>query len=132
MVYGPGVSPKKPVSTCRRNRWPIPNGWKRPPRQARQLVTQLAPRLRDYLNGLYGTQHDDRYWDFVLAPWLVRAVETLIDRLYRAAGILDTFGGRLLSVPVLDASEFAFADTQDFIMGGILNRSGTTGCFPAC
>ena len=46
-------------------------------RQARQLVTQLAPRLRDYLNGLYGTQHDDRYWDFVLAPWLVRAVETL-------------------------------------------------------
>ena len=50
-------------------------------RQARQLVTQLAPRLRDYLNGLYGTQHDDRYWDFVLAPWLVRAVETLIDRL---------------------------------------------------
>ena len=25
-------------------------------RQARQLVTQLAPRLRDYLNGLYGTQ----------------------------------------------------------------------------
>lgn len=54
-------------------------------RQARQLVTQLAPRLRDYLNGLYGTQHDDRYWDFVLAPWLVRAVETLIDRLYRAA-----------------------------------------------
>ena len=37
-------------------------------RQARQLVTQLAPRLRDYLNGLYGTQHDDRYWDFVLAP----------------------------------------------------------------
>ena len=90
-------------------------------RQARQLVTQLAPRLRDYLNGLYGTQHDDRYWDFVLAPWLVRAVETLIDRLYRAAGILDTFGGRLLSVPVLDASEFAFADTQDFIMGGILN-----------
>ena len=90
-------------------------------RQARQLVTQLAPRLRDYLNGLYGTQHDDRYWDFVLAPWLVRAVETLIDRLYRAAGILDTFGGRPLSVPVLDASEFAFADTQDFIMGGILN-----------
>ena len=90
-------------------------------RQARQLVTQLAPRLRDYLNGLYGTQHDDRYWDFVLAPWLVRAVETLIDRLYRAAGILETFGGRPLSVPVLDASEFAFADTQDFIMGGILN-----------
>ena len=90
-------------------------------RQARQLVTQLAPRLRDYLNELYGTQHDDRYWDFVLAPWLVRAVETLIDRLYRAAGILETFGGRPLSVPVLDASEFAFADTQDFIMGGILN-----------
>ena len=90
-------------------------------RQARQLVTQLAPRLRDYLNGLYGTQHDDRYWDFVLAPWLVRAVETLIDRLYRTAGILETFGGRPLSVPVLDASEFAFADTQDFIMGGILN-----------
>ena len=90
-------------------------------RQARQLVTQLAPRLRDYLNGLYGTQHDDRYWDFVLAPWLVRAVETLIDRLYRATGILETFGGRPLSVPVLDASEFAFADTQDFIMGGILN-----------
>lgn len=90
-------------------------------RQARQLVTQLAPRLRDYLNGLYGTQHDDRYWDFVLAPWLVRAVETLIDRLYRTAGILETFGGRPLSVPVLDASEFAFADTQDFIMDGILN-----------
>lgn len=90
-------------------------------RQARQLVTQLAPRLRDYLNELYGTQHDDRYWDFVLAPWLVRAVETLIDRLYRAAGILEMFGGRPLSVPVLDASEFAFADTQDFIMGGILN-----------
>ena len=90
-------------------------------RQARQLVTQLAPRLRDYLNELYGTQHDDRYWDFVLAPWLVRAVETLIDRLYRSAGILETFGGRPLSVPVLDASEFAFADTQDFIMGGILN-----------
>ena len=90
-------------------------------RQARQLVTQLAPRFRDYLNGLYGTQHDDRYWDFVLAPWLVRAVETLVDRLYRTAGILEAFGSRPLSVPVLDASAFAFADTQDFIMGGILN-----------
>lgn len=90
-------------------------------RQARQLVTQLAPRFRDYLNGLYGTQHDDRYWDFVLAPWLVRAVETLVDRLYRTAGILEAFGSRPLSVPVQDASAFAFADTQDFIMGGILN-----------
>ena len=40
----------------------------------------IRDRLRDYLNGLYGTQHDDRYWDFVLDPWLVRAVETLIDR----------------------------------------------------
>ena len=35
-------------------------------RQARQLVTQLAPRLRDYLNGLYGTQHWPRG---LSAPW---------------------------------------------------------------
>lgn len=91
-------------------------------RQARQLVTQLAPRLRDALNERYGTQHDDRYWDFVLAPWLVRVSETLIDRLHRAAGILDAFGGRTLTVPLLpEASTFTFADTQDFIMGGILN-----------
>lgn len=45
----------------------------------------------------------------------------LIDRLYRAAGILGTLGDRPLSMPVPDVSEFAFADTQDFIMGGVLN-----------
>lgn len=96
-------------------------------RQARQLVSRLAPRLRDALNAVYGTDYDERYWDFVLAPWLVRAAETLVDRLHRAAGILETFGGLPLSVPVLPPSaasavpDFAFADTRDFIMGGILN-----------
>ena len=89
-------------------------------RQACQLVTALAPRLRDHLNAHYGSTLDDRYWDFVLAPWLVRAVEALVDRLYRTDGILKAFGGRTLTVP-LSTSSFAFADTQDFIMGGILN-----------
>ncbi|MFQ8737344.1 MAG: hypothetical protein ACLSAH_16225 [Bilophila wadsworthia] len=37
-----------------------------------------------------------------------------------------------LSVPVLDASEFAFADTQDFIMGGILNPQWNHWLFSAC
>lgn len=96
-------------------------------RQARQLVSRLAPRLGDAFNAIYETDYDERYWDFVLAPWLVRVVETLVDRLHRAEGILQTFGKLPLSVPVLPPSEeaaipdFAFADTQDFIMGGILN-----------
>ena len=85
-------------------------------RQARQLVTQLAPRFRDYLNGLYGTQHDDRYWDFVLAPWLVRAVETLIDRLYPCW--------------TLRHSPLRTRRTSSWAASSIL--SGTTGCFPAC
>ena len=89
-------------------------------RQARELVTRLAPRLGEYLNLRYGTRHTDRYWDFVLAPWLVRFAETLIDRLHRTEGILEAFGRQPLSVP-LSSSSFAFADTQDFIMGGILN-----------
>ena len=91
-------------------------------RQARQLVASLAPRLQDALNQLYGAGHDARYWDFVLAPWLVRVAEVVTDRLYRAAGIVETFGSESLSVPLLpEESVFAFAGTQDFIMGGILN-----------
>lgn len=61
-------------------------------RQARQLVSRLAPRLGDAFNAIYETAYDERYWDFVLAPWLVRVVETLVDRLHRAEGILQTFG----------------------------------------
>ena len=90
--------------------------------QALQLVVELAPRLAEKLNVRHGVTHSARYWDFVLAPWLTRFCEVLVDRLYRAEGILRTFGGMELDVPVpAPESRFDFSDTQDFIMGGILD-----------
>lgn len=90
-------------------------------RQALQLVVELAPLLAKELNARHGVAQDARYWDFVLAPWLTRFAEVLVDRLYRAEGILHSFGEMSLDVPVYsDGSQFRFADTQDFIMGGIL------------
>ncbi len=91
-------------------------------RQALQLVVELAPCLAEQLNARHGVTHDARYWDFVLAPWLTRFSEVLVDRLYRVEGILRSFGCMELDVPVLaSGSRFDFADTQDFIMGGILD-----------
>ncbi|MEG1610697.1 MAG: hypothetical protein RR317_05900, partial [Bilophila sp.] len=91
-------------------------------RQARQLAVDLAPLVQAHLNTLYGVHHDAQYWDFVLAPWLGRVVEVLVDRLYRTEGLLHAFGGQALRVGVVpDTSVYAFADTQDFIMNGILS-----------
>lgn len=91
-------------------------------RQARQLAVDLAPLFQAHLNTLYNVCHDARYWDFVLAPWLGRVVEVLTDRLYRTEGLLRCFGEQELQVPVLpETSTMTFADTQDFIMGGMLS-----------
>lgn len=91
-------------------------------RQARQLATDLAPLFQAHLNTLYNVHHDAQYWDFVLAPWLGRVVEVLTDRLYRTEGLVRCFGEQELHVPVLpETSTCAFADTQDFIMGGMLS-----------
>lgn len=90
--------------------------------QARQLIVELAPQLAAELNVRHGVAHDARYWDFVLSPWLTRFCEVLVDRLHRSEGILRSFGGMELNVPVQSSgSRFVFADTQDFIMGGILD-----------
>ena len=90
--------------------------------QARVLIADLVPLIADYLNHLHGVQRDARYWDFVLAPWLTRVAEVLLDRLYRAEGLLEAFGTEELLVPVLPPdSGFSFADTQDFILNGMLS-----------
>ncbi len=90
-------------------------------RQAGQLVVELTPHLAAWLDERHGTSHNAQYWDFALAPWLTRFCEVLVDRLYRAEGILQAFKDRELEVPLIPtASHFAFADTRDFIMAGTL------------
>lgn len=92
-------------------------------RQARRLVAGVAPRLGEILNRKHGVTRTFRYWDTLLAPWLTRVAEALIDRLYRADDLLRRYGARRLSVPLAEAEDGpgVFSCTQDFIWRGVLD-----------
>lgn len=92
-------------------------------RQARRLVAEAAPRLGEILNQRHGVTRTFRYWDALLAPWLTRVAEVLIDRLYRADDLLRRYGARRLIVPLAEAESGpgVFSCTQDFVWRGVLD-----------
>lgn len=112
-----------------------PESLDRAARQARRMAAEAAPRLREILNRRHGVDYSARFWDMALGPFLVRVVEVLVERLYRADELLRCFGGTRLRVPLLpgriedSAAEadksggchFAFASTGDFIFHGMLD-----------
>lgn len=111
-----------------------PNRLEQAASQARRLIADTLPLLAEHGNTLHQVNYSSRFWEFALVPWLVRLTEIVVDRLYRAEGILYCFGERTLTVPILPqcgdvafpspspgASGFTFASTQDFIMGGMLH-----------
>lgn len=100
-----------------------PDALERAARQARRLVAGVAPRLGEALNQRYGVPRSFRYWDTLLAPWLTRLAEVLVDRLHRADDLARRYGARPLRVILLDdeARFRDFARTQDFIWRGVLD-----------
>lgn len=98
-----------------------PDALERAARQARRLVAGVAPRLGEALNRRYGVARSFRYWDTLLAPWLTRVAEVLVDRLYRADDLLHRYGARRLRVALVDGESRGFSCTRDFIWRGALD-----------
>lgn len=113
-------------------------------KQARTLIAHFAPQIASVVKNEQNLDRSQRYWDILLAPWLCRVCEVLIDRLYRCASLIHTYGDRALSVPLLKtfasfdskdsallslaanggsfvANAGSFATTSDFVFHGVLN-----------
>ena len=90
--------------------------------QARNLVARLAPRMGARCNAERGLRLPESFWDFFLAPWLCRAVETLVDRLYRVESLFRCFRDEELRVSLLPAAATTrFADSNAFMRRGVLD-----------